>query len=355
MANEVNEVLEPDVLEVETRVVEESLALDATTRAEIDSAITTARRYPRSLATFVNDVTSMATVDRQTAEEMFYSLRRTGKTIQGPSVRLAEVALSAWGNVRAGARILGESEDGRFIRGVGVCHDLQRNVYVAMEVQRRITTKDGAKYGDDMVGVTGNAAAAIAFRNAVFKVIPRGMYRSAYERAKQVATGDAKTLTERREEVFDRLKKMNPLITEARILASVERPSLADVTLDDVTHLIGLGTAIRDGAQSVDEAFPEPPTIKAEDVVGAGAGKAKTAAPATGEPNDKPAAAETLPEKLTSRKVAELKALAEKANVSWQTSVEDALGGPVEKLEGDPAQLEADIVGLIRSAAGKSD
>lgn len=246
-------ILEAELLDVSDAP---QAAMDTITRAEIDMAITTAKRYPRQIRRFVDDVTSMATIDRETAEGCFYSLRRQGKTIQGESVRLAELAVNAWGNIRAGARILGETDDGKFIRAMGVCHDLEKNVYVAIECQRRITRKDGRKYDDDMIGVTANAAAAIGFRNAVFKVIPKAMVRSAFRKCIDVATGDAKTLTERRESVFQRLAGLNPMITPERILSSLGRPTIDEVTLDDVAHLIGLGTAIRDGEQNIDDAFP---------------------------------------------------------------------------------------------------
>lgn len=251
---------------IDVSSADQALAMDAITRAEIDMAIATAKRYPRAMAKFSDDVVSLATVDRETAEGSFYSLRRQGKTIQGPSVRLAEIAVSCWGNIRAGARILGETPDGKFIQAMGVCHDLEKNVYVAMESQRRITNKHGGKYNDDMIGVTANAAAAIGFRNAVFKVIPKALLKRAYIKCIEVATGGAKTLTERREQVFERLQQLNPLITADRVLGSLNRPSIEEVTLADVTHLIGLGTAIRDGAQSIDEAFPEKTAITPDDL-----------------------------------------------------------------------------------------
>ncbi len=57
--------------------------------------------------------------------------------------------------------------------------------------------------------------------------------------------------------MFERLAGLNPLLDQERVLSGLGKPSLDDVTLDDVAHLIGLGTAIKDGEQSVDEAFPE--------------------------------------------------------------------------------------------------
>ncbi len=154
-------------------IVDSSGSMDATTRAEIDISIATAKRYPRSIQKFKENVLTLATLDQETAESCFYSIRRQGKTIQGPSIRLAEIAVGAWGNIRAGARIVGETADGKFITSVGFCHDLENNVMVAMESRRRITKRNGEKYGDDMIGTTANAAAAIGFRNAVLKVVPK--------------------------------------------------------------------------------------------------------------------------------------------------------------------------------------
>src|SRR5678816_4803120 len=99
---------------------------------------------------------------------MFYSLPRGGRNIVGPSVRFAEVVASSWGNIRSGARII--DIDDKFITAQGQCFDLEKNICVQVEVKRRITKKDGKRYDDDMIGVTGNAACSISLRNAVFKV-----------------------------------------------------------------------------------------------------------------------------------------------------------------------------------------
>jgi len=231
---------------------------DPITRAEIDQAIATAKQWPRDLGRFRDDVMSMATIDEEVAADCYYSFRRGGKTIQGESVRLAEIALSCWGNIRAGARIMGESPNGKTVRALGICHDLEKNVYVAMEAERRITNKSGKRFNEDMIAVTTNAAAAIGFRNAIFRIIPRIYLRAVFRKCIEVATGGASTLGEKRQRVIERLARLNPAITEGRILATMEKTSVEAITLDDVAHLIGLGTAIKDGAITIEEAFPEP-------------------------------------------------------------------------------------------------
>lgn len=267
MLSKIEDAVEGEVVEIEA-----VQALDPITMAEVDIAISTAHRFPRNLQRFKDRVASMATLDEETAESCFYSLRRAGKTIEGPSIRLAEIAASAYGNIRAGARILGDSPDGRFVCALGVCHDLEQNVLVQIEARRRVTKTDGRRYDDDMIGVTSNAAASVALRNAIFRVIPRALLRSAYLAAVKVATGDAKTLVERRERAFEKVRTLSPMLTEERILASIGRPSVDDVTQQDLRHLFGLHTAIKTGETTIDEAFPEQ-KVTPESLLG---GKPKT-------------------------------------------------------------------------------
>lgn len=259
--------VEPEILAAEP-ASPEMLGLDAITRGEIDMQIATARRYPRDIALVKEEMVAMATLDDETAASCFYSLDRKGEggkraLVQGPSIRMAEIALACYGNVRAGTRGLGETEDGRFVRELGVFHDVQKNVMVAREVKRRITTKDGRRYGDDMVGVTMAAAGAIALRNAILTGIPRSLVKPAYEKAKEVALGKTKSLTTRRSEILERLKKLSPLITLERVLARLERRSLEEVTWEDLEHLLGLGAAVKDGVTPVEEAFPAATTAAA--------------------------------------------------------------------------------------------
>ena len=103
---------------------------------------------------------------------------------------MAEIALASYQHVKAGSRII--ADDGKFIVAQAVVHDLENNVSVSIEVHRRVTSKSGARYSDDMIAVTGNAACSIALRNAVFRVVPRALITPIYEAAKRVAVGDVR-------------------------------------------------------------------------------------------------------------------------------------------------------------------
>lgn len=228
-------------------------SLELIQRAEIDMQVATAKKYPRKeISVIKKRMMDFATLDEETAEACFYSLPRDGKTIQGPSVRLAEIAVSCYGNLRGASRVIGN--DGRFLTSQGACHDLENNNLISVEVMRRITDKKGKTYSEDMQMTAGNAANSIAFRNAVFKVVPSALWRPVYEQARLVAVGTATTLVSKRQKMIKRLNSME--VDTPRILVRLGRAAVEDITLADLEVLIGAGTAIRDGDTSVDEAFP---------------------------------------------------------------------------------------------------
>ena len=230
----------------------EATALERITRGEVDMQVATAKKFPRSIAKFRADALSMATVDEETAAACFYVLKRDGKSIEGPGVRLAEIVAGCWGNMRAETRIVEEGD--RFVTAQATCWDLERNLLVRVETQRRITTRDGRRYGDDMIVTTSNAAAAIALRNAVFKVVPGAYVKSIYEEARRVAVGDARTLSDRRARAIEWFAKLG--VDQARVLAALGKKSVEDVDLTDLETMQGMRTAIQDGSASVDETFP---------------------------------------------------------------------------------------------------
>jgi hypothetical protein len=232
--------------------------LPALMRAEIDSAIATARAFPRSTAEFLREVTALVTLDEETAEACHYALPRKDKDgkkilIEGPSARFAELIQYSWGNNRGGGRVI--SDEGNYVTAQGTFHDLEKNVQVVMEVKRRITSKTGQRFGDDMIGVTGNAAASIAHRNAVLKAIPKAIWNIAYLRAKGVAVGTMITLGVKRASALEWFAKCN--VTPEQIYAKLEIGGLEDIGLEELTLLLGIKTAIKEGARPEEVFAPE--------------------------------------------------------------------------------------------------
>jgi hypothetical protein len=225
---------------------------------QIDLQIRTARAYPRSLKAFSNTALAMATANVDVASSCFYCLPRGGKSIEGPSVRLAEIVGSAWGNLRFGARVI--REDAKYIYAEGMAFDLERNVAMTIEIRRKITNKHGKKYTDDMITTTANAACAIALRNAIFKVVPKAFVDPIYNAAKHAAIGDIATLETRRHKMIDHFGKMG--IVPERIFKAMGIEGLEDIDLKILEKLTGMNTAINDGDLKIDDAFPSVQAVE---------------------------------------------------------------------------------------------
>ena len=238
---------------VETEIDREEIAAVAIlNRSEISSQLDAAHRYPRKVKSFLDEAMTLATINREIAESCIYALPRGGKTIAGPSVRLAEIVASSYGNLHVASRVIDVTD--KEVVAQGAAWDLEKNLRVIVEARRRITNKYGKRYDDDMITVTGAAAGSIALRNAIFRVVPRAYVDQLYAGVREVAVGNAKTLSTRREEVIARLQKIG--VPHDRILARVEAKSLVDIDLERLEILIGLGTSIKNKEQSIDDAFP---------------------------------------------------------------------------------------------------
>lgn len=328
--------------------------MEAMERASIDVQISTAKKYPRTLSAVKAQMLSFATLDVETAAGCFFTLPARkggdGKPIQGPSIRMAEIALSSFQNIRAGARKV--ADDGKTVTVQGVCHDLQNNVCVSVEVQRRVTTKEGRRYSDDMVNMTCNAACSIALRNAVFRVVPLALVKPIYESAKRVAVGDAKTLVTRRADAVAHFTKMG--VDKVRIFAAVGVKALEDVGLEHLEMLIGFANAIKDGDATVDETFPAVDSVSHASTPQFTAPAAKTPDPADAPPGAEvpvqTAAQNPQPQSAPARDLKSLRGLLKLSGFSEMHllnhlrstgAVDDSLGSLEDVAELQPSALKA--------------
>ena len=246
MENEIIEVKQPELMQ-------------AINRADIDAQVATAHAYPRDLQKVLNKIETLATMDRETAEDCFYVLRRKGSNgqdsvIEGLSVRMAEIIANAWGNLRIATHIVGN--DGRMITAQAVCHDLESNVAVCKEVKRSITTKSGATFSQDMQVVTGNAASAIAFRNAVLTVIPKAVTKRIVNNVRNVALGQAIDVETSRQNVMQYFAKLG--VTQEQLFFYLEVGSVQEIDKQKIFELRATANAIKEGTTTVNETFVKP-------------------------------------------------------------------------------------------------
>lgn len=238
--------------------IQQAEMLQAINRSEVDMQVSTAKQYPRELPRVLNQIATYATMDVETASECFYVLRRNGAqggtAIEGLSVRMAEIIAGAWGNLRVQTRIIGN--DGKTITAQGICHDLETNLAVSVEVKRRITDKYGKTFSEDMQVVTGNAASAIAFRNAVLKVVPKAVTKKVIEEVKQVALGQAIDLETSRQNCLYNFAKAG--VTDKMIFDLFDIDKIEEIDKNILFELKGLWNAIKEGTTTISESFLKP-------------------------------------------------------------------------------------------------
>lgn len=245
---------------MQTEIIEVKQAdmLTAINRAEVDIQVATAKQYPRDIHRALNSIKTIATLDPETAEDCFYVLKRgrgdDSQIIEGISVRLAEIIAGAWGNLRVQTRIIGN--DGRTITAQAVCHDLETNLAVSLEVKRRITDRNGKTYSEDMQVMTGNAASAIAYRNAVLKVVPKAITKRVINDIKQVAMGQALSVETSRQRMVDYFAKLG--VSQADLLAYLEVKNINDIDAEMIYTLRGLANAIKEGTTTIQDTFKRP-------------------------------------------------------------------------------------------------
>lgn len=233
-------------------------------KAAIDIQVATAKQYPRVSKRATNKSIEIVTQDKETAETCTYSIPRGGKKINGPSVHLARIIAQNWQNLRIESRVVSITQNQ--VVSEAVCFDLETNYAVKVQVRKNIlqneyqngqATGRKVRMNEDMITVTGNASNAIAYRNAVFAVIPKAVVDKVYGAAKNMITGDLSSdekLIKRRKAAIDHFKD-NYNVTEEQILEVLGLNSINQIKQDEIVNLVGLAQAIKDGDTTVGETF----------------------------------------------------------------------------------------------------
>ncbi len=241
--DETNKIIEKSI--VNTSEISEG------SRAEIDVAVSTARKFPRDLVQSLKNILFLATQDKETADSCFYSVVKDGKTIRGASIRLAEIITSCYGNIRSSSSII--SNDGKSITARGICWDLQNNVAYSVEVIRKITDASGRTISEDMQILESMAASSIALRNAIFKVVPAAITQRIQNEIKKIVMGESADFETIKNDTINHFIKKD--VPEKNILAMFDKKTIEELTREDIFDLRGIITAIKEGDTTIQSAF----------------------------------------------------------------------------------------------------
>lgn len=247
--------------------------LEADKRAEFDIQISTAKRFPRDLTRVKNNAVAIVTMSKETAETCRYVLPRGTKNLSGPSVHLARILAQQYGNLRVNASVKQITD--KQVVSESIAWDLETNYASKIEVRRSIMqneyvfdpkTNKSVKTGrmlrmnDDMITVTGNAANAIAFRNAVLNIIPKSIIDVAYNASIECITGDLSDETKliKVRDAAIKWWKETHGVSELQILESLKLKVVTQIKAQQIADLRGFAQSIKDGDATVNSIFNAP-------------------------------------------------------------------------------------------------
>jgi hypothetical protein len=265
--------------------------------AMADKRISTARLYPRSIATFKRRAMDALSEDIETARSAEYAKPQGGGFVRGPSIRLAELAAMFWGNLEV--EVAEPVVSDRSVSVTASAYDLQNNYRQESLATVSIIGKTGQRFPGHLIETLILATAAKAKRNAILAVIPRSYVNDLLEHAKGVATKNAPSLEETRGKMIEMFARKYKVSAD-QLCTLVDVRGIDDMASEHLDTIRGVWTALSEGG-TVSEFFA-PQESKADavraQVAGRQAAKAEAAvkvkpaeakAPVAGGNNDVPA------------------------------------------------------------------
>lgn len=227
--------------------------IESLNRAEIDVAITTAKRYPRDIDNSLRNIKTLAIKNGDIAATCSYGVPRGGKVIVGPSVHFARIIATYWGNINALARVVDADRDNATCQGV--CHDMETNYRFAIEIEWPVQPphNDTPERWKDQMRLAKDAGTAVAFRRAVYGCLPYALFRPIWKETQLVAAGKGKSFEERKTNMFSAFKELG--VNEHEVWAFRGYSGKEAITAEDLIELYALITAITDKTVTVEEVF----------------------------------------------------------------------------------------------------
>lgn len=212
----------------------------AVQRANFESQLELAQKYKRNMSFVQNRIFSLATLDAETADECVYALPRAGKTIEGASIRFAEIVKSAYGNCRVATQILEVNIKQGYILAQAVFEDIEANTIEYETIRRRITSKN-----EDMINLGCNV---------ILKAIPRPLWNQAFQAVLKTRSGEQAPLEESRKKAIDAMLSLG--LTEPQIFELLGIASIIEITEQDVQTMRGYYKGIKNGDLTVEDLVP---------------------------------------------------------------------------------------------------
>ena len=231
----------------------------AMTRAaqEVQAAMVIAKKFPRNETVAYNKIVE-ACKRPKLAEDAEYAFPRGGKTVGGPSIRLAETLCRYWGNIDTGTIEL-ERKPGESIM-MAYAWDLETNarstkVFTVQHMRENKGGNVGLEDPRDIYEMTANQGAR-RLRACILALIPGDIIEAALEQCDKTLKGNQAG------PLIDRVRAMVGKFDEMGVTSEMIEKRLGhrlDTTSE--SELVGLGRifkSIRDNMAGKEQFFDVP-------------------------------------------------------------------------------------------------
>jgi hypothetical protein len=222
--------------------------------AEAQGKLVIAKRFPRDQARAYSAIIESCSRPAL-AEGAMYAFPRSGQTITGPSIRLAEELARCWGNMSYGTRELSRRDNVSEMEAFA--WDEETNVRSVQQFTvRHIRDKRGGGVlltdERDIYELTANQAAR-RLRARILAIIPPDIIEAAVAQCRKTVAGNSD------EPLSDRARKMVVAfarfgVTAAQIEVKIGH-KIEEITPDDIADLTAVFTSLRDGQSKVADWF----------------------------------------------------------------------------------------------------
>lgn len=243
---------------VATRIGQGTAVEQSRAVAEVQAAIIVAQQCPRSITTARTEM-QLSCDQMALAERAFYSYRRAGSTIAGPSVHLARELARCWGNIQYGVNELRRDDDYAQSEMQAWAWDVQTNARSSLIfIVPHKRDKDGATVDlaqlRDIYENNANQGAR-RLREAIFAILPAWFTAEGEERCQQtIRRGDGKPLPERIEAAVKAFERLG--VPVARVEQKLGREQ-AKWNAYDLAQLTVVHRSIERGEVSIEDEFPQ--------------------------------------------------------------------------------------------------
>lgn len=222
--------------------------------AEAQGKLVIAKHFPRDEFNAYENL--MKACSRMSlAEAAIYSYPRSGSTISGPSIRLAEEAARCWGNVDFGIKELSQNDGESEM--MAYCWDMQTNVMSSQQfvVSHVRDTKSGRQKLTSQRDIYENNAnmAGRRLRARILAILPPDLIAAAVAECQKTLAGSKK------EPFEDRVRKMitafSGIGVSREMLEKRLGREITEMTMEDLVEHISIFNSIRDGNSKISDWF----------------------------------------------------------------------------------------------------